>query len=693
MSLPPELDFLEEFYIDAYEALRSADWLLSDFDTNVWEYNFGFKEPKRIDWDVELNDGSRLIDKKNKELLDSLKYFLTGSIQTNSVSNSTGVRSNELARAIHIVDFLLLNAEQFKLAQYGLAGLGRDNLKLILSEIGSSQDTGESIYAWSTRMYAYCLKLVTETNLIDIHHAIKKWPGLAVITPEQIDENVLNIPYDLIPLIRAALHLKGLYGFYRGKGYTPNSVQVSNEIYRNTLRGRYEDKPIIGMLTVQHDDFVRECLPVPVTTGTRLKMSLSNFNEYKKTLYTLGNLHDIGMPAPSTEDLISAKNFTIETADAGRFRTLPSKIVFGAVRDSIEFYLKHGIEIVDGFCRAALHCKKENLPFSQVDDSRLHKAFGQHLISIGVKNLGLTRRVVGRSDSTNIKGTKSGYFTRLRANHGLIELVKILIGCTQVVVGALMGRRVGELMELHAKDCLDVSEKWLVFVNRKSTYQLYGTRQVEVRPIEPIAVKMIKNLVRMQKILKRIGFIGELTGLFASPSSQGSMSLTSSSVYGFNQNLDLFCDYFEIHTNENGHRYYIRQHQLRRFFAMLFFYSGSFGGLETLQWMLGHTDVQHIWHYITESMDGATLRGAKAQYVAEALHSGNVASFESLTALLKARYGTEDFTIVDTEELEDYLSDLMEEGTVEIEPEFIQDDGGNSFKVVARVKKVQHEEN
>lgn len=686
MSLPPELGFLEEFYIDPHKALRAVDWLLSDFDSNVWEYDFGFKAPKRIDWDVELNDGSRLIDKNNKNLLESLKYFLTGSTQANSASNSKGQRSSELAHAIHIVDFLLLHAEQFKLSQYGLAGLGRDSFKLILSEFSSNSDTAESIYGWSSRMYVYCLKLLVDIHPATIDDAIKEWPNLAIVTPDQAEENLLDIPYELIPRVRAALHLNGLYGYYRGKGYTPNSVQVSNEIYRNTLRGRYEDKPIISILTVPLDEnFTRECHPVRVTTGTGSKMSLGNFNEYKKALYKLGNLHDIGMSAPSAEDLISAKNFKIETESAGRFRTLPSKIVFGAVRDSIEFYLKHGTEIVNGFCRAVLYCKKENLQFSQVTDSDLQNVFGKHLTSIGVESIGLTRRLQGRMYDSSVKGTKSQYFTKLRANYGLIELVKILIGCTQIVVGALMGRRVGELLDLQANDCLDASEKWLVFANRKSSYMLFGSRQVEIRPIEPIAVKMIKNLVRMQKILRKIGFISKLTGLFASPSSQGGMNLINSSIYNFNQNIDLFCDYFETPTNESGQRYYIRQHQLRRFFAMLFFYSSSFGGLETLQWMLGHTDVQHIWHYITESMDGATLAGAKAQYVAEALHSGDIESYKSLAALVTARYGTENFTLADTNELEDYLADLMEEGAITIEPEFFEDGDGQRFKVIAKV--------
>lgn len=689
MSLPPELQFLAPFFVPPSESLRSKDWLFSDFDVNRWEYSFGFKEPKYLDWDVVLDDGSRLIERKNKKLLDSLKYFLAGSTQDNSNSNSQAARSLEFARAVHLVDFLLLNSEQFKLAKHGLAGLGRDTLKSILSQIGSSSDTAECVYSWSKRLSLYCLTLASEIDKAEIDNAIKEWPELSVISPDQIGENTLDISISLIPQIRATLYLKGFYTLRRGKGYIPNSVKLSNEIYQNTLKGRNDDKPVIGILSVEAiNDFVCECPPIPVATGANPMMSETSFNLYKKTLYSLGNLHDVGLPAPSKEDLISAKNFTVSSTTPGRFRTLPSEVVFSAVRNSIEFYIQHGTEIVDGFCRAVLYCKREKLSFSEVTDNRFQGVFSHHLTSIGVKSLGLTRRVVGTSRKGGIKGSKAEYFTKLRANHGLIELVKILIACTQIVVGSLMGRRIGELLDLHAKDCLDASQQWLIFASRKSTYQVFGTRQVEARPIEPIAVKMICNLVRMQKILKRIGFLKELQPLFASPSSQGSMKLSDVAPYNFNHNLNLFCDYFETQTDESGRRHYIRQHQLRRFFAMLFFYSSSFGGLETLQWMLGHTDPQHIWHYITESMDGATLRGAKAQFVAEALHSGDVASFENLAALLKARFGTDDFTIVDTEELEDYLSDLMEDGSVEIEPEFIEDDEGQRFKVVAHVKQV-----
>ncbi|KMN11004.1 site-specific integrase [Pseudomonas helleri] len=688
MLLPPELDFLNPFFVSPSTALRKVDWLLSDFDENTWKYSFGFKTPKAIDWDVMLNDGSSLIDPKNKDLLDGFKYFITSSTnpQAQSVTNSSGTRANELARALHIVDFILLNADRFQLAEYGLAGLGRDSLKLILSEIATSNDSAESVYGWSKRASLYCLNLALKTNPTDIKLALQKWHELAEITPDQIDNNTLDIPLEMIPHVRAALYLNDVYRYARGKGYVANSVTISQRIYRNTLKGRFEDKPVIDMLVVKHDDaFVREFLPIIVTTAKRERMGEANFNEYKKILYGLGNLHEVGLPAPSAADLVSAKSFILETDVAGRFRTLPSRIVFSAVRNAIEMHIKHGKMIIDGWCRIALHCKLKGISSSELTDRELHRVVGNDLRKFGVKGLGLSRRGVGTIYAERTKGPSAEYFQDLRANKGLLELIKVYVGGAQIVIGALMARRVGELKELHAAKCLDTNEQWLIFENRKSTYKLFGTRQIEARPIEPIAVQMIKSLIRLQKILKRLGYSNELKEVFCSPSIHGGLSLANVSSHSYNQNLDFFCDYFETETNEEGKRYYIRQHQLRRFFAMLFFYSSSFGGLETLQWMLGHTDVKHVWHYITESLDGATLKGAKTQYVAEALNSGDIQSFESLAALMKSRYGTEDFTIVDTDELEDYLSDLMEEGAISIEPEFFEDDEGQKFKIIAKV--------
>ncbi|KPB73351.1 hypothetical protein ACKUFS_25980 [Pseudomonas cannabina] len=56
--------------------------------------------------------------------------------------------------------------------------------------------------------------------------------------------------------------------------------------------------------------------------------------------------------------------------------------------------------------------------------------------------------------------------------------------------------------------------------------------------------------------------------------------------------------------------------------------------------------------------------------------------------MLKARYGTRDFTTVDVHDLEDQIQELVLEGWVEIEPEFFTDHQGKQFKVVARLKRI-----
>ncbi|MCY1310966.1 hypothetical protein D9M70_612100 [compost metagenome] len=102
---------------------------------------------------------------------------------------------------------------------------------------------------------------------------------------------------------------------------------------------------------------------------------------------------------------------------------------------------------------------------------------------------------------------------------------------------------------------------------------------------------------------------------------------------------------------------------------------------------MGHNDPTHVYRYITESTDGAVLAGAKAHFAAERLRDGDEENFQELRQLLKERYGSDDYTIIDTHDLEDQIQELIEEGWIEIEPEFFTDHQGKKFKVVARLKR------
>ena len=52
---------------------------------------------------------------------------------------------------------------------------------------------------------------------------------------------------------------------------------------------------------------------------------------------------------------------------------------------------------------------------------------------------------------------------------------------------------------------------------------------------------------------------------------------------------------------------------------MLFWSANDKDGMDTLRWMLGHTDLEHLYHYISESDTGGVLKGVKANYIVKGL--------------------------------------------------------------------------
>jgi len=218
----------------------------------------------------------------------------------------------------------------------------------------------------------------------------------------------------------------------------------------------------------------------------------------------------------------------------------------------------------------------------------------------------------------------------------------------------------------------------LIFFNRKSG--IFGMREKEARPAPLIAVKLISILERLQNGLIDIGDLSKNTNLFSHPSHSGN-GLVRTGASQHNESLDFFCDYFEMPLNSEGERYYIRQHQLRRFFAMLFFWGRAFGGMDTLRWFLGHTDLKHLYHYITESIPGAMLRSIKATYATEQIVA-HTAEAEKLSDLLACHFATRDFSVLDSDEMNDYIDDLIAEGKVQIEPEFFDTPQGIRYRIL-----------
>ncbi len=105
--------------------------------------------------------------------------------------------------------------------------------------------------------------------------------------------------------------------------------------------------------------------------------------------------------------------------------------------------------------------------------------------------------------------------------------------------------------------------------------------------------------------------------------------------------------------------------------------------MDTLRWFLGHTDPEHLYHYITESSPGKVLIQAKSQYLAETIDEQL-----DLRNLIAQRYGAQGFLVLEQDELEFYIAQLLEDGAVTLEPDFFEDDEGKKYELIVSVRGI-----
>ncbi|ENQ8649115.1 site-specific integrase [Vibrio fluvialis] len=707
MKLPSELDFLEEFIrIDYEKMFTEADWLLSPFEYNKWKYNFDFKINKELDWNILLYDGSRLTDSQNSDLLLSLKYWLISStdrsigpaVSGNKIRASMTTMSRDFRAVLRIIDYLLINGKKYRIKEFGLGAMTFDDLSFLLDQLYSNNDANESLYNWSFMVSKYLFDLLNRTDKKEISKLIYCYPSISNIDPEILDECPLGFSKNEIIEIRAAMLLNGLgrcklgsskNGYYGGI-WGINTTKLSGIIYKYTLYTKTVAKPTFASLEINFEDediIRREYDGVNVTTKESELLSWGNLQEYRRGLEKLQILNIINLPAPPPDDILKLETYTPEIRiKKGRFKTLPYELVFRAIRESIEFHLKYGDILIDTFCDVIKYAKKNNFKLTSITQSKFLELVPKELQDLGISKIGITCISPGKGLTRRRGAGIADYFHELRNNQGLLDLLHVYYGAVKILVGVLTARRDGELLDIIANKGLDITEEWLVFDKRKSSKLFFGARSTEARPIDPIAVEMINNLIRLQSEHIELGLLHDFTNLFSPPQINGSGKFNSNRRCS-DSYVDLFCDYIQTDRNIKGERYYLRQHQLRRFFALLFFHSSQIGGLETLQWMLGHTDPEHVWHYITESVQGTVLRGAKAQYVAESLVNGSK-DYNNLIDFVYERFNTTEFSILDVEELEEYIDELLKDGKATIEPEFFIDGNHKRMRVIVKITEI-----
>jgi hypothetical protein len=626
---------------------------------------------------------------KNRSLVDLFKSWLVSSTSTvGVVAHSQGVNYSLVCCTLGWIDYLLLHAEEFSIEKNGLSYITSDEMKGIFIAVTSDRLRQEAIYDWSNRVVNFLRIKIALADKSELECVLKQIPELSSVEDDGALTNASPMAGEELTLARAWLHKNQFYRIGKPHSsvnyrYSLDSRKLASILLKNTLRGVEGTKsPLLYLNAGPLPTRLREYPMIPTSEKGQSKSCTSDSCDiYRLSAIGLKALkYEKGITdfMPSDAVMEQIENLRGDRID-GRYRTLPAPVVFTSIRQAIEFHLRFSQPLTSSFASLVAasnqaKCEIEGLP-AKVFLRALHPQ---------LRKAGVRQWTDQRNRSTNGRylpvASNSDYFVNLRRNVFLLDLVQVYFGAVQILVGIVMARRGGELLQLIADRSLDKSKRYLVFENEKSSRNLGGLRQKEARPIPGIASEMIEEIQKFQQVLVEHGFMHSYSYLFSQIGRKQPTAVRKLSHHEYNQAIDKFCDYFELPV-ENGRRYYLRQHQLRRFFAILFFWSHSFGGLETLRWFLGHADASHVYRYVTEVTPGAILRGVQAEYALSHIEECN-----ELADLLMSEFGTSEFHLLDKVELEQHIERLIAEGVVKVEPHFFKSNDGEDYKIIVVVR-------
>lgn len=642
---------------------RVPVWLDSEFESPIWKLTLS-ATPKFIRWDsVHLDDGKKLSDLKHTKLLNTFKYWITAT--GNPLENGGKVElahktvKNKVYRIIKLINAILLHSEELKLAKHQLLFVN-DSFWLTIFSHMAAYGAEEGIYQSKERTKRLVNKGTKTITDEECEKFISQYPHL---TSELAKDDIFINPNNRQKTC-AWLFKQGYYKSYLGIPKYSGNVNVLKDLI---LSGKclsddinisnfveFHLKP--QKISTEYKAIANQDRAVGINTD-----HLGYYISDLRLIHTNLDRQD-ACPPPIISDTLTVEAISnikdVKLKKTKRTRTLPPSFVFNLIDRCYTFTKENQEELLEQ-CLVTLRegqgksteANSNKLRFKQkykeidkfIQDEmscseRRHWYDTEAINCISSKWL---KKGITQVDAFELKTPNRNQ--RIRDNESLFELFGVLQGSIQLLVGAIMARRQDELVRLRpygnlvpnknpfTKDeteCLvekgkggSITPKYsLQFKLKKSGNK--GKNKTITRPIPTSIAKFIWRLEEFNRNIEKAGINkGELS-LFNGLNSIG-CNLYAVSNKTFNKHYDALCDYLEtdlvLMDNGEYHRYYIRQHQLRRFFALVFFWSKKKESLDALRWMLGHTDMEHLYHYISESETGEVLNGAKATILASSV--------------------------------------------------------------------------
>lgn len=675
-QLHEELSFLAPYLEDRRESYRQSTQFNVDYDSSRWRIELPNGDPIGIDFDVMLPDGHSLASAKHTALCETFKSWICIQTHVDVTGGSLPASltiGNAVREVLQLIDFFLLNSEEFKICQYGLEAVTKDDLVRAIHLISSDEHIGSSLYEWPRRLSEFLREKIAAPSF-SAQKTLDSSPALREI-PSVTDSWMLDLSIEEVILARAWLQQNGFISTPSDSGAPRLRIGLLFEaVYPNLLRRKRTLLRIDEFrLHVDISGDV-ELARAPIYSDADDGILKRRVKKYAGKLHQLLLLNDAGFNTPPVSAMMDLMehNPPGPYRACGRFATIPYPVILFYLRHALEFSLTYGKDLLKAYTQVVTAARSRGMCISRYAN---RVGIRQHipgaLVRLGVDQWRIAP--TGRK-----KKTIAEFTADLRNNTSLYELLRIYFASIQIIIGILAARRQAELEALYPNNCIGADGASLRFWLGKSG--MGDSREIVERPLPSVAIRLINQVHEFQKNLIKAGVVSKYFPLLKVPGITGSTS-SKSFTQAAHRGLDLFADYFQAPTDSKGRRYYLRQHCFRRAFAMLFFWSSGLGNLDVLRWFLGHTDVEHVYHYITETTPGAVLRNVKSQFIVESTIE-NPSAYPDFLDLVEERYATRNVSVLAKDELITYLDYLQEDSTVSIEPDFAAAVDGTRYEVV-----------
>lgn len=668
----------------------TANWLLSKFDDDFWftrnkgreEFIDGkWKHTKNINFNITLSDGHKLTDDIYSNLLFVIKKvsFIVRSGRTGKVYGL--VRWTDfVVQLLNFSKWLVLNKDHFNPHKHAFRAVSQSDLDSLFMEL--------AIGGWF-----YTLNIPFR-----IISKIQKYSSS--ISPEILKSSDffnLNEKYrdEVIEWFeKNDYFLRAQTGSFAGFKYINRkkiSVFIGEEL--GILAGSSRSAKFFRQF---ERDYQISNLLLPIIQKTEYPdqntPALDNINGLRSSSKTIESISDSfnillsthlhikeSVPDPlSISPKVSFKKSVKETKAGSHTPFMPIDI-------GLE-YLNHSVKWVNCYGDAIIQTFEQwigKVDFIEYKKENKHKR--KHRVEIARKNVNFKSIKLNAKGNLNISDLidttiYSRYLVELthekiRYKPSLFEAINVLVGACTVCIGLLKPSRMEEVEHLDI-NCL-IKKRGGYYLRFELGKKNVGEfNDITEKPIPSITATAITLLQRLSKCVSIAYGITNKNSekLFNLPSNSlgKSKSISGSLLISY---LNNFCDYVNLPVNNTGKRWYIRIHEMRKWFLLLLFWSGRFDVLDAARWIAGHIDASHIYEYIEREFPGEELPEIEAEYAIDRLlyfeETGDASENMELDKLylnLLEHFNVKFLSMIPSMEWMDYVKELRKEEIFTLEP-------------------------